>query len=376
MTEKAATPLADFHRLHVEIVRELDEELHHHLQDTILGTPGGMQYMHTNIRKKIEHIRDIYFMLLKKSGHLLGSVGLADRKTFAGEREFRSWYVRYFSIRAPLRPKKYSAEAGNKDASRSTGFLKSVALPYFENPALLDKKAGLHKEPSLLYACIEKTNFRSLRFSSDMGLRSCRNFTTVLFSRFKLKANPRVTKADPTQSGEIRRRLADFYSGHTLFHTGNILMGNDYFIYMENGKMIAGLQVHSDAWKIAGRGGAAGKFLLNILPKIPGVKTIFNPAHFRFLAVEGIWYAEGGEKFLEPLLETACATHRIHVAMIWFDTECPVLKAFDRNVNSGLLGRLVARTDAEIRARFYGFSDESRDEFIRKPAYMSAYDMI
>ncbi len=375
MTSEGPKKLASFHQLHVEIIREADEELLQHLQDTILGTPGGLQYQHTKITQKLRHIRSIYFMLLKKSGHLIGSVGLVDRETACGCEVYKSWYVRYFSIRAPLRDRKYKPGKSVNDASRSAGLLYSVAQPYFEQPGLLDHTESQHN-PALLYAYIEKANFRSLRFSTDMGLELVRSFTTILFSRLRLKSRPGVVLAEPGLYPAIMDKLKAFYARHSMFYSGNIFMDGNYFIFQREGKMVGGLQVHPDAWKIAGRGGLAGKFLLDILPRIPGVRKIFDPMHFRFLAIEGIWFNEGCEDCLEPLLESVCSYFETHIAMMWFDTECPALLAFRRFVNTGIFGKMVRSTEAGIRVRFYEFSRDQAEEFKKRPAYLSAYDMI
>ncbi len=375
-TTGSSKKLITFHQLHVEIVTQADEELLDHLQNTILGTPGGLLYQHTHIKKKLENIGKVYFMLLKKSGHLLGSVGLVDRQTEAGGEKYKSWYVRYFSIRAPLRSRKFKPEKEKRDASRSVGLLKSVALPYFENPGLLDDSPADNHDPSFLYAYIENANYRSLNFSAEMGLTKCRNFTTLLFSRFRLRGRNEVTRAEPHQYPEIVQKISSFYSGHTMFYPRHIFMDGNYFVYMENGRMTAGLQVHRDAWKIISRSGFAGKLLLKVFPGIPGVKKVFDPAHFRFLAIEGIWYEKGGEKYLEPLLEAVCHNFKTHVAIMWFDTFCPVLKAIEEYVDPGLLGKMIKRTDAEIRVRFYNFSPEKMEEFTSKPAYLSAFDTI
>jgi len=263
-----------------------------------------------------------------------------------------------------------------KEASRSVGLLKSVAGHYFENPERLESTSQDAGDPSFLYAYIENENYRSMRFGKDMGMHPCRHFTTVLFSRMKLKASGQVIKATKEQYGEILNKLQSFYSGHTMFNTANLFLDDNYFVYTNNGEIKAGLQVHPDAWKITGRGGFAGRLFLKVLPVIPGVKKIFDPSCFRFLAIEGIWYEAGYEKCTETLLSSVCAQFNTHVAMLWFDTRCPVLHTINDHVDTGIFGKMVKQTEAEIMVRFYRFSDSMIEEFSRKPAYLSAYDMI
>ncbi len=376
MDAEPSTRLARFDKLHVEIIRKPDEELLRHLRETVLGTPGGLQYQHTQVREKLAHIRDIYFMLLKKSGHLLGSVGLVSRSTSAGNTAYSSWYVRYFSIRAPLRSRKPQPETAMKEASRSSGLLKSVAMPFFDDPGKLRSGEAREEGASFLYAYIEEANVRSLRFSEDMGLKTCRHFATVLFSRMKPQESSRVRRAVPEEYPAIREQLKKFYAGHTMYYPGNLFVNGNYFVHTEDGRMVAGLQAHSDAWKIMGRGGLAGKLLLKVLPGIPFVRRIFNPDDFRFLAIEGLWYEVGYERVLGTLLSSVCARLGVRLAMLWLDTGSPVLKAVDEHVDTGLFGRVVKRTEAQIRVRFYGFTLEAMEEFCRKPAYLSAFDMI
>ncbi len=395
--------LARFKDIEIEIRRDADPQLLSHLHSTILGTEGGMQYMHTKIEEKLANIPEIYFMLLKKSEKLLGSVGFVKKETLHCGVPLKSWYIRYFSIHAPLRTAVKPGKKANR-TNRGSSLLKEVSLPYFKNPDKLEDSDASHPEKSILYAFIERENLRSSGFSETMGLRTYRRFTTILFSRLRCRQDQHVGTALPSEKKEILRLIEQFYAQHTLFSTANIfpqhpkpleeeyteppyrnlfsgkkeknpLSKSAFLVYRLNGKIVAGLQVHPDAWKITHLKSWSW-FTLKFFPRIPGIRRIFNPENFRFIALEGIFYTAGGQKYLEPLLETACANFQTAIAMLWVDTRSPVLKVLRKRVRLGLMNKFMRQVEADIRIKTYGLSGNEEQLLRDQPAYISAFDMI
>lgn len=367
--------LTNYRSLLIEVKKEADEELLKHLNNTHLGSPGALQYTQTNIEGKISSIPEIYFMLLKKSGKLLGSVGFVKRMSFMTGSPLKTWYIRYFSVNAPLRTGNVKQGKTKPDTNRGLGLLKGAVMPYFENPGQLESSSSPENEKSLIYAFIERGNLRSSSFSETMGLKPYRQFTTIIFSRIFFKKDKNVEPAKLSEKHEIINALKNFYSDHNLFSTANISPAENYLVYKQNGKIVAGLQVHPDAWKIHNMKSWSW-FFLKFLPSLPGVRKIFNPKYFRFLGVEGIWYARGGEKYIQPLLETACAIHKSAIVMIWLDSESQMLKDIKSNVRCGIMNKIMHPVKADVYLRLNGMDEFESQAFQRKPVYISAFDMI
>jgi hypothetical protein len=114
MKEKS---ISNYHDLHVVIKTQPDESLISYLKKTILGTPGGLRYKHTAQELKLKYAGETYFMLLFKMTRMLGSVGFCLRETFKASVPEKAWYIRYFSIYAPLR------SAGRKKQKDKHGYL-------------------------------------------------------------------------------------------------------------------------------------------------------------------------------------------------------------------------------------------------------------
>ncbi len=372
---KQAKNLANYRSLRVEVKRKADEELLKHLHRTILGSPGGIQYTQTNIERKLSSIPEIYFILLKKSGKLLGSVGFVRRISLVAGVPLKTWYIRYFSVNAPLRTRKVKPVKEKSDAVRGLGLLKGAVMPYFENPGKLESSSSPETEKSLIYAFIERGNLRSSSFSETMGLKPYREFTTVLFSRVFFKKDKNVEHALSSDKNEILSALDSFYSGYNLYTSANICPGENYLIYKQNGKIVAGLQVHPDAWKIHNMKSWPW-FFLKFLPSIPGVRKIFNPKDFRFLGIEGIFYSHEGKKHLQTLLETACAIFQTSIAMIWLDTESLMMKDLKENVRLGIMDKMMKTVRADAYLRLIGMNEAEDQTFQEKPVYISAFDMI
>ena len=94
-------------KLSVKVEEEPGEEIRNHLKNTLLGTPGKLRYRHTSFDTKLPFLGRIYFLILRKSEKLLGSVAFSLRETIVQGKELDVWYIRYFSVHAPLRDSEY-----------------------------------------------------------------------------------------------------------------------------------------------------------------------------------------------------------------------------------------------------------------------------
>lgn len=361
--------------IQIETCNEADEELLTHLKSAVLGTPGRTRYRLTRIENKLAHMKEIYFMILRMRSQLVGSIGFNKRSIFYGEKEYQSWYIRYFYIFAPFRSREQKKEKF-RDPSKGTSMIRDAVLPYMKEPALLIPEEYDPSIKSLVYGYIESYNFRSLNMSGQSDAETVRKFTTLVFSRFRLKTVVEVRRLEENEIGDFKSRLRDFYRDYTFYTDENMFFNGNYFVYERDGEILAGVQVHPETWKIIDMPGRTNKLLIRIFPKLPYVRNIFNPDEFRFLAMEGIYYTEGNENLLQPLIESVCKHFKTHFALVWADVDSELMRVLNEHIDFGTIGRSFDRLGVDIRVTFNNFTEEEKMEFFQKPSYISAFDSV
>jgi hypothetical protein len=372
-----------FYDLNVDVVEGATDNIRNHISRTILGTPGGLLYRLVDSVNKLDKVGRLIFMTLSKGTRLLGTVGFVHRLVHNGDKMCNAYYIRYFSIFAPLRLKKYKSR---KERQKKPGkakeanllkqnFIKEKVLDFFDNMPQLNQTEKEKTLKTLSYAYIEKKNLRSIDFSSMMGYETIREFVTIEFSRFFPKKNKLVDRVKPKEKNEILKKLNDFYKDHTLFYTDNIFYKDQYFVLKEDGEIVAGVQANCVEWEVLEMPGKNGELIMKVVPKIPLISRLFQPHNFRFAAFEGIWYKNGYEKSLLTLFESTCAMLDLNVGLSWFDSESPVLQDINRSGGLGLLNKVMASHPAAIRVRFFDYPWEEKLKFSKMPVYISAFDM-
>lgn len=356
----------------------LDEpipEIVEHINNTVLGTPGRLRYQLGDVEKKMKALKSCHYLTLWREERLLGTIGFVRKSTCFGDRTYDSWYLRYFSIIAPLRSDRHGKEHERRRKPSAVGnMLKELGVHYVGNPdSLLGGRSGNKK--SLVYGYIEKDNFRSQQFGEVGEFGSPREFCTLLFNRFRPRLHKNVSRITDRERPEVTHELDKFYRNHTLFSTDHIFWGGNYLVYKEQGEIVAGLQANPETWRMMGMTGFSGALFLKILPRVPGMSAILDPHAFRFVALEGIFHKKGREDCLIPLVETACRLNGMYQALAWLDTEDPLLKTFDTLDRYGIFNRFFRRIPADIKIRLNGFDGEDDRIFREHPAYISCFDM-
>ena len=363
-------------KLSVNIETEPGSEVQDHIKNTILGTPGKVRYQHTSLEEKLPFLGNIFFLNLRKSGKLLGTIAFSLRDTQSPYQPIRSWFVRYFSIRAPLRDTQY--KVGKKQKQNGHGrdsILKSTAEPFFTNPDQLAADMNFKDDRSLIYAYIEKENLRSWNFSESVGFETVGRIHTNLYSRFRPKMNPNVHPANPDEKEFIHSRLREFYKDYCMYTDQNIFFNEYYLVWKENGRIVAGCQANPELWRIVHIPGLLSNIFLKGLARLPFISRRFNPKYMKFVALEGIWYEREYETCLLPLIESALAFHKRYLGVLWLDSSCHVLELVRRLGNRGMVGRFFNTIPGEIRVRFINWGEKEKEEFLQKPCYISSFDM-
>ncbi len=371
-------------KLSVKVEQEPGEEIREHLRKTVLGTPEKLRYRHTSFDTKLPFLGRVYFLILRKSERLLGSIAFAARTIDLPERPMDSWYIRYFSVQAPLRDATYKQERlkrtekkKKRDKNRPHGdsLLKNFSQPYFDEPDNMLAGGALKNPPNIVYAYVERDNLRSWNFTELVGFETVGRINTTIFSRYRPKKHPNVSLIAESEKEEHLERIREFYRGHAFFTDQNIYYGGHYLVWRENGKILAGCQANPEVWQLEEYPGGMNRFLMKYATRLPIIRRMFQPGYQKFIAVEGIWFRQGCEKHLHALFETACAMHGYHAAVIWLDERSPVLKSILSLGRLGLIDKVLKTAVADIRVKFNNFSEKDKKPYFERPAYISCFDM-
>jgi len=368
---------AHFYDLRYEVVTDPGEDIRKHISNTILGTPGGMLYRLKDSIKKLDELKNPFFLTLRKGHRLLGTVGLVHRMVKNANITYSSYYVRYFSIFAPMRSKSRSKkkESPKRNLLLKQSNLKEKIVGFFNNMHDLNDKSMDKEIKTISYAFIEKENYRSMDFSSMIRYETVRELNAIFFSRFFPKEKKNVGRILPEEREKLIESLKEMYSEYTMFFTDNLFYNDQYFVLRQGDEIVAGVQANPVEFEIFEMPGFTGKVLMNILPKLPLLSRLFQPGKFRFAAFEGIYYKPGHERFLIPLFESVCAKYGMNIGVTWLDNGSMIFHHLKKIGRMGFFGKLKKTVPGAVRLKFFNVPEEERMNFCKKPAYISAYDI-
>lgn len=351
-------------------------ELIEHIETTYLGTPGGLQYHHTTGIEKLKNIRNCYFVLLRRSGNMLGSIGYVLRETRVGDMTVRSWLVRYFSVRAPMRTEKRSKKEIRRRPvkDRSASMLKDITHIFHDNPERLVDLEVKDVPRAVIYSLVEKKNERSKNFAEIGGYSKTGDIESFMFSRLRQRKRVPVEQLERNNIAEMKRLLEGFYSGHAFYFDDYLFINDNYFVLREKGEIVAGMQANEEMWEIKTVGSPLLDRMVQSLTRIPFIGKRFRYEAMRFLGVEGIYYREGHEKSLYRLLEGVLALKDHYLALLIMDVRSPEYQAFRTRKKLGPVNTFLGSFKAEIYCKFFSFSEKDKAEVAGRPAYISIYD--
>jgi len=373
---KNSRTLLSYHDLTVEVESSPNEELLEHMHKTLMGQPGGFRYHHTNLEERMKSGKENYFMYLRKSGKMMGSVGFCGKHSVTAGLAHDSWLIRYFSIKAPLRtvPKKRKTKADLRDENKRSGVLGRFIQPVFADPAQLrDGKTG-SEQPSIIFAIIDQTNLRSMNFSSQMGLETVGTMAGFSFSRMKPRRSERIEQIADPEKETILNQIREYYREFTLFYSETIFKNDDYYMIKEEGRMVAGLQIYPVHWKIVDFGGKMANGAMKLLTRIPWVRKRISLDKLSFLALDAIYCEPGYEDVLYELMEGVLERSGNYIAMLMMDQKTDLYAIFRDRKKLGIVHRVLGTYDADIQMRFINMPEEIREHFYKSPSYIPTYD--
>jgi hypothetical protein len=320
-----------------------------------------MLYQHLHAEEKLYNIATPYFLTIERNNEVVGTCCFCER-SFQTNTGF---YVRYFAFKNDFR---ISGKPNTKSRLKSSGIRNEVKALLNGNLLLNQKERQFFH-----YAYVDPRNPRSANLCDEFGFVPVRKYTTRIFSRFFPKQQHQLNvKVATSDSEKVRTLLSNFYSNYNHFTFENL---NKNYYYIENtaGEIVVGVQVNPDAWRIETLPGKFGKAILSVFSQTPFLSKLLNK-HFRFLAVEGVFYESGSEPLFEKLLEHLLCQFKMHTAIMVVDTQSSLYKLTDK-IDLGFL----ATTSPEVYGNVIVHSHQLAESFMEdqrlKPAYISVHDV-
>jgi hypothetical protein len=224
------------------------------------------------------------------------------------------------------------------------------------------------------YAYVDLKNLRSVRFCKEFGFESVRSYTSLIFNRIYPKQYEQISLLKKEEEVGMKLLLQEFYKSYNMFTFENLFNGRKYYVIRDlNGKVLAGVQVNPDYWKIHQLPGIAGKLLLSTFSSFPYLKNIIRK-NYNFLAVDGIYFSEGNEKYLEQLFEGLLSMYELNNAILCLDAQSDLYSSL-KKLNLGLVNKINKKSSGNVIMRFVNCSKEESLYFRQYPVYISGIDV-
>jgi len=367
--------LLNYHDLELKAHTSPPQDLMDHMHSTVLGTPGGLRYRHTNLEERLNAPGENYFLLLRKSGKMLGSIGFIGRHAESEGVQHDGWMIRYFSIKAPMRavPQKRKEKEDLRDEAKRGSVLARLMQPVAKNPSVLrgEEEPG---RPAIIYGLIEQENLRSMNFSAQMGMETVGEVSNFIFSRLRPKASAGLEVLSEVDIPEMKSRLKAFYRDYMLFFPEQLFRNQSYYVIRHDGNIVAGVQAYQVCWQVMDFGSALANRLAKWGRHIPWIRKRIDPEGIRLQAFDGIFCEPGHEAELHKLLESVLARTDSYVGMIMADKSSSLYQLFGDEAHLGPLHRVLGSFTSDVRVRFINIGEELKQSFIDRPTYIPTYD--
>ena len=333
----------------------IPQEIIDFLKTARYGTEGAI-YEHLGTEDRVAHMHQTLLAYATKGEDLVACMVMNQVEARYLDQTIESYYIRYFNAHP-----KY----------RGQGITKRMSLLFIEQ--LRNHVPG----KALFYAALEVENKRSTSIVEKVGFQKIAKVNTIGFSRFFPKKSTRIeVLTDEEERKQMLNQLASFYEDYTFVHFLNIFQKDHYYVIRQQGKIVAGIQMHKTVWRIKNMPGTTGWLLLNIVPRLPLFNKMINPKHFEFLSFEGIYFAPGHEAALIELMEGLLAKENLKTAIFWLAATSHIYQMLIKKVKLGIMHSFVKDAATYIAADMQYLEEEEKQKIINSTPYISTFDFI
>ena len=313
------------------------------LEQTCIGTKGTLyQLLYT--RQKIKRLHSPHFIYLERNEKAIGTVTLCERDVHLNGLQTPTVYIRYFAFDQLFQ--------GSSNQSRGRSSFHSYFKALFDTSNFDPIQPQGNKQ--LYWAFIDQENARSFNMNVNFGFRTIGSFKTKVFSRVhpKKKGVERITEEDQK---EVLSSLQTFYKDFNFYSPIHLFEDHNYFVIRHQGEIVCGIQANPVHWRIKSLPGLTGRLMVRYAQFIPRIRKLIHPNDHLFLATEGLFWKEGFEHFIEPLLEGTLALTKHHSLLIWTDDQNTLFDSL--SIKWGFIQRMKADNVVKIVGKFNSYTD-------------------
>lgn len=339
-----ATPPA----LSIEKSETLSPELLTAIEEVVWGFDAGVRYKIFERQAMLERlVPPGHFLLLRKNRSLVGTLFCLPKNVSDGNSEMRE--ALYLSVLS-VRPE----EGGQGHAKR------------------LIQAAGAESSGVMEYAYIEALNHPSAAAFKAQGYQELGQFHAVIFNRLRPQLSSRVQSLDVQRLGQMKELLSNLYQGHALCDFDESFQSDHYFVVMDQGKILAGIQLEEEFWSIVSMPGPDGWIAVKILPHLPLLSAILNPVRIPIIKIGNLYVPPGGEEAFMELVEHLTRQYQKKLALAYLDKRSPVYQRLKKSLSFGCFNPLF-ETPVSIWAR--GLDPKEWNDLQEKPFVISPLDI-
>lgn len=355
----------------VGVTKEPNTQVMSLLKDMTVGSTGA-QYLHKDIDERMLQLPNKYIMYMNQGEGLIGTYTAALRTTKEDFGNVNAYYIRYFAFLDTIQADKNKRAKQGKPEGVFKGLVKRFLS---KSPATFGINHGEEADaPSFYYAFFDAENYRSTDISQLLGMHPVGEFDTFSFTRMHPKNNTRVELLDKVHYHNMKERLAKFYANFSIYTDQFLFVNDNYFVWKEDGEIVAGVQPNKCHWEIKHMSGLSGLLLLHLLPYLPIVNRYFNPKKFEFITFDYIYVKPGHEDKLALLFESLMNKYQVTFSLAWQDLKSPLHPVVSK-MDFGFLSNFSNVPTGKIMMTTNRVSTEQLEDITKKPFFTCGLDM-
>jgi len=285
-------------------------------RDITYGTKGFI-YKMNSVEAEIKKFT--HFVSLTENDELIGICLYKRKQIQQNNRIINAFYRSFLSILPAKRNYGYATLL----ATKTTDFF----LAQFES--------------ALIYIYVDEKNIRIRRVAQKAEFSQLATFLLVSHISLMPKQSKQVAKIDPGDTSKFLSLLNNQYANHAFVDIRESFDASSYYVLKVNGEIKAGMQVKVISYTFEKFPGLYGFLLMNIIPKLPVLKKVFNPKNHTFLKVGNIYAAE--HKYLSKLLEGVLSLYDFRTSIACLNPYSTIDSTFINIMKKGLLSSVTSK---------------------------------
>ncbi len=226
--------------------------------------------------------------------------------------------------------------------------------------------------PSIDYTFVEAKNSRSLQLCNFFKPLCSHTFQVLTYNQFFPKEDGRVERLKPAEKDQMVRLLNEAYADHIFKDFELSVLPEHSYVIRDHDEIVAGLQSSFHNWIIASLAGLSGWVAIKLVPHVPLLRAVFNPANCCFLRFGNLYAKAGHEPDLCSLMNTLLARKGLKLAMIFMDKRSSMSPRI-RAQGLGFLNRYF-ESEVSVLIRYNGDDNDVIKLLENQPIHISMID--